>query len=327
MRNVLVTGAAGFIGSHLAEALLAEGSRVTGVDCLTDFYSREAKRSNLKALLSNPLFTFVEADLNSGGWSVEGAEVVFHLAAQPGVRDSWGEGFSTYLRNNLQATQKVLDACVSADPRPRVVFASSSSVYGDGARLPAREDDPKAPASPYGVTKLTAELLCGAYVRAYDLDVTMVRPFTVYGPRQRPDMAFSRFIAALAEGKPAEIYGDGSQTRDFTFVSDVVSAFMLAARNGRKGVVYNIGGGQRAPLLRCLEMIANSLGVELETVQKPRAKGDVSDTHADISLARSHLGYSPSVGLEEGIERQVRWVLGGSAGDARHRVTKSRERE
>jgi len=308
MTRVMVTGAAGFVGSHLAEALLEKGGEVIGLDCLTDFYSPELKLKNLERLTPNPAFTFVKEDLNSGTWNTEGAEVVFHLAAQPGVRDSWGEGFTAYLRDNLMATQKVLDVCRSQEPRPRIVFASSSSVYGDAASLPAGEDDLKQPASPYGVTKLTAELLCSAYVKSYDLDVTMIRPFTVYGPRQRPDMAFTKFISLLKEGRPVEIYGDGSQTRDFTFVTDVVAAFMLAAERGVKGRVYNVGGGERAPLNRCLEFIADELGVSLQKVEGPKARGDVLDTHADISLAREDLGYEPQVGLEEGLRRQVSWA-------------------
>jgi nucleoside-diphosphate-sugar epimerase len=308
MARVLVTGVAGFVGSHLAEALLEKGREVIGLDCLTDFYSSELKLNNLERLTPNPSFRFVKEDLNSGNWSTEGAEVVFHLAAQPGVRDSWGEGFTAYLRDNLLATQKVLDVCLSQEPRPRIVFASSSSVYGDAASLPAREGDLKQPASPYGVTKLTAELLCSAYVKSYDLDVTMIRPFTVYGPRQRPDMAFTKFISLLKDGRPAEIYGDGSQTRDFTFVTDVVAAFMLAAERGVKGRVYNVGGGERAPLSRCLELIADGLGVSLQKVEGPKARGDVADTHADISLARDDLGYDPQVGLEEGLRRQLSWA-------------------
>lgn len=316
MARALVTGTAGFVGSHLVEALLEDGREVIGVDCLTSFYSPELKLANLEKLIRNPSFRFVKEDLNSGAWSPEGAEVVYHLAAQPGVRDSWGEGFATYLRNNLQATQKVLDVCLAQNPRPRIVFVSSSSVYGDAASLPAREDDLKQPASPYGVTKLTAELLCSAYVKSYDLDVTMIRPFTVYGPRQRPDMAFTRFISLLREGRPAEIYGDGSQTRDFTYVTDVVAALMLAAERGVKGRIYNVGGGERAPLSRCLELIADGLGVPLRMVQGPKARGDVADTHADIGLARKDLGYDPQVGLEEGLRRQVSWALqgAGSAG-------------
>jgi nucleoside-diphosphate-sugar epimerase len=308
MPKMIVTGAAGFIGSHLAEALLEKGSEVVGVDCLTDFYPSKLKLANMERLERNPSFRFVQEDLNSGGWNPEGADVVFHLAAQPGVRDSWGDGFRIYLRDNLQATQKVLDACVSVERRPRIVFASSSSVYGDAASLPAAEDDVKQPISPYGVTKLTAEMLCSAYVTSYDLDITMIRPFTVYGPRQRPDMAFSKFISTLGRGLPAQIYGDGSQTRDFTYVTDVVAAFMLAAERGVKGRVYNVGGGERAPLSRCLNIIADGLGVPLKKVEGPKARGDVSDTHADIGLARRDLGYAPKVGLEEGLRSQISWT-------------------
>lgn len=310
MAKVLVTGVAGFIGSHLAEALIRDGDELVGIDCFTTFYSRELKKANLSSLLENPSFSFFEQDLNSQDLDLHGAEVVFHLAAQPGVRDSWGEGFTAYLRDNLQATHRLLELCASATERPRVVFASSSSVYGDAPSLPACEDDLKRPASPYGVTKLTAEHLCGAYVREHNLDVTMVRPFTVYGPRQRPDMAFSKFIESLSDGRPAEIYGDGSQTRDFTYISDVVEAFMSAAVGGAKGAVYNVGGGERASLDRCLKLIAGALGVDIKKVQHPRAKGDVADTHANISRAREELGYSPQVTLEDGIERQVRWARG-----------------
>jgi nucleoside-diphosphate-sugar epimerase len=310
MGKVLVTGVAGFIGSHLAEALLNEGVEVVGLDCLTEYYSPELKLANVEPLLANPSFTFVEEDLISAELDLDGVDTVYHLAAQPGVRDSWGDAFSEYLRCNLQATQRLLDLCVASPSRPRVVFASSSSVYGDAESLPVREDDPKAPASPYGVTKLTAEMLCWAYVHAYDLDVTAIRPFTVYGPRQRPDMAFSKFISALSAGRPAEIYGDGLQTRDFTYVSDMVTAFILAARRGAKGTVYNVGGGARASLGECLEMIGRAMGVSVVKRGGPRAKGDVRDTHADITRAGEELGYSPSVRLEDGIVRQVRWARG-----------------
>lgn len=307
MTKILVTGVAGFIGSHLAESLLDSGCRVVGLDCLTGYYAPETKLANLEPLRSNRSFEFVQQDLSSTEWDLGGADLVFHLAAQPGVRGSWGAGFDEYLRCNLLATHRLLGLCASASPRPRVVFASSSSVYGDAEKLPVGEGDPKMPASPYGVTKLTGELLCEAYLRQHDLDVRILRLFTVYGPRQRPDMAFSRFISALRSGQRAEVFGDGSQTRDFTFVSDAVEAFHLAAERGPKGGVYNIGGGTRAPLTRCLSLIAEALGVNAEVVEKPRARGDVADTHADIALARKELGYSPRVPLEDGIKLQVQW--------------------
>ena len=307
MAKVLITGVAGFIGSHLAESLLARGDQVLGLDSLTRYYSTELKLANLVPLKSKDGFQFMRDDLNAAELDLSGVDLVYHLAAQPGVRGSWGTGFDEYLRNNLQATHRLLDMCVSASPRPRVIFASSSSVYGEAASLPAGEADAKDPASPYGVTKLTGELLCGAYVRQHDLDVVMLRLFTVYGPRQRPDMSFSRFISALVSGRPVEIYGDGTQTRDFTYVSDCVKGFLLAAERGVKGTAYNIGGGTRAALKKCLDLIAGALGVEARALRRSRAKGDVSDTHADIRLAATDLGYRPEVGLKEGIASQVRW--------------------
>jgi nucleoside-diphosphate-sugar epimerase len=305
--RVMITGVAGFIGSHLAEALLERGDQVIGLDCLTRYYSPELKLANLGSLRSRPSFLFIEDDLNSADLNLSGVQFVFHLAAQPGVRGSWGTGFDEYLRCNLLATHRLLDLCASASPAPRLIFASSSSVYGDAASLPVAEGDPQAPASPYGVTKLAGELLCSSYVYQHGLHVTMLRLFTVYGPRQRPDMAFSRFISAFRAGRPAEIYGDGTQTRDFTYVSDAVKAFVLAADRGGKGAVYNIGGGARASLTKCVELIAGALGVDAETTEYPHAKGDVRDTHADITRAGRDLGYQPEVSLEDGIALQVRW--------------------
>ena len=307
--NALVTGVAGFIGSQLAEALLARGARVVGVDCFTDYYARAIKEGNLSALRAHPRFQFVEAAVQRAELSrlLDGVTHVFHLAAQAGVRKSWGRDFQIYSVNNVEATQALLEACLDR-PIERVVYASSSSVYGDEAPIPMREDALPRPVSPYGVTKLAAEQLCYLYHVNFGVPTVSLRYFTVYGPRQRPDMAFHRFLKAAVAGAPITLYGDGEQTRDFTFVGDAVTAAIAAADRGRLGGVYNIGGGSRVSMLQVLEIIGRCTGRRLNVRREPSQKGDMRDTYADTNRARADLGFAPSVPLEQGISEEYRWL-------------------
>lgn len=311
MRKVLVTGCAGFIGSHLVEALLARGANVVGVDCLTPFYEIERKRANLNHFLGHPGFRFIEGDLNHPHvleHALPGVETVFHLAARAGVRSSWGDTFDSYLQENLMATQRLLEACAKSR-LAKFVNASSSSVYGNTPDLPAREDSRLRPASPYGVTKLAAEKLCDVYREEMSVPSVSLRLFTVFGPRQRPDMAFDRFLRAAYGGEAIHVFGDGSQVRNFTYVSDVVEGFLLAAEHPTPSGVYNIGGGATVRLSEVLDHISVVVGKPLKIEYEPKAPGDVAATEADITLARSELGFDPKVDWREGIRRQGEWVL------------------
>jgi UDP-glucose 4-epimerase len=311
--KAVVTGAAGFIGSHVAQSLLADGHEVVGIDCFTDYYAREAKEANLAELRDHEAFSLVEGRLQEADLApvLEGAEHVYHLAAQAGVRASWGRDFAHYTDHNVLATQVLLEAARSAGP-PVVVYASSSSVYGDAAELPLREDGPCRPVSPYGVTKLAAEHLAVLYHRCYGLPTVSLRYFTVYGPRQRPDMAFHRFFKAAREGEPIHLYGDGGQTRDFTFVSDIVAATRAAAVSGRRGSVYNVGGGERVELNHVLGQIETISGRPLRIQREEAQKGDMRDTFADTTAARRDLGFESRVGLAEGLAREWEWLGGRS---------------
>ena len=262
--KALVTGAAGFIGSHLTSALLDQGAEVAGLDCFTDYYAREIKEANLAVNTGRRGFRFFESRVEDTDLKtlLDGVTHVFHLAAQAGVRKSWGKEFREYIDNNVHASQVLLEACVGA-PIEKFVYASSSSVYGNATKVPMREDDLPRPHSPYGVTKLAAEQLGNLYHANYGVPVTAVRYFTVYGPRQRPDMAFHRFMRASAEGRPIDVFGDGDQTRDFTFVSDAVDATIAAARRGIPGRAYNIGGGSRVTLNQALDILQAVIGVPL----------------------------------------------------------------
>jgi nucleoside-diphosphate-sugar epimerase len=307
--RALVTGAAGFIGSHLAGSLLDRGAEVVGLDCFTDYYSRAIKEANLDHNRGRDGFRFIEtriqdADLPS---LLEGVTHVFHLAAQAGVRKSWGRDFHTYTENNVEASQQLLEACVGR-PLHRFVYASSSSLYGDNVAIPMREDALPQPVSPYGVTKLAAEQLCYLYHVNYAVPTTSLRYFTVYGPRQRPDMAFHRFIRAAVAGKPITLYGDGEQTRDFTFVQDAVAGTIAAGDRGAPGRAYNLGGGSRVTVNHVLDIIGRVTGRTLTIRREPAQKGDMRDTYADTSLARADLGFVPRVSLEEGIEAEYRWL-------------------
>ncbi|OFW07770.1 MAG: UDP-glucose 4-epimerase [Acidobacteria bacterium RIFCSPLOWO2_02_FULL_67_36] len=306
--KALVTGAAGFIGSHLTAGLLDRGAEVVGLDCFTDYYPRPLKEANLGQSRSRPGFRFVEqriqdADLRS---LLDGVTHVFHLAAQAGVRKSWGRDFRIYTENNVEATQQLLEASVGL-PLHRFVYASSSSVYGDNVSIPMRETALPQPVSPYGVTKLAGEQLCYLYHVNHRVPTSALRYFTVYGPRQRPDMAFNRFIRAALDGRPITLYGDGEQTRDFTFVADAVTATIAAGDRGVPGRAYNIGGGARVSMNQVLEIIGRVTG-RLDVRREAAQKGDMRDTYADTTLARADLGFAPSVSLPEGIEAEYRWL-------------------
>jgi nucleoside-diphosphate-sugar epimerase len=308
--KALVTGAAGFIGSHLAGALLDRGAAVTGLDCFTDYYARELKDANLATNRARAGFSFVEARIQEADFAalLDGVTHVFHLAAQAGVRKSWGADFRIYTDNNVDASQQLLEACVGR-PLHRFVYASSSSLYGDNVSIPMREDALPQPVSPYGVTKLAAEQLCYLYHVNHGVPTTSVRYFTVYGPRQRPDMAFNRFIRAALAGAPITLYGDGEQTRDFTFVADAVAATIAAGERGVPGRAYNIGGGSRVSVNQVLDIVGRLAGRPLDVRREPAQKGDMRDTYADTALARADLGFAPTVTLEEGIEAEYRWLL------------------
>ncbi|HZM51068.1 MAG TPA: NAD-dependent epimerase/dehydratase family protein [Vicinamibacteria bacterium] len=309
--KVVVTGAAGFIGSHLTESLLADGHEVTGVDAFTDYYPRPIKERNLEKSRSHGKFRLVEGRLQDLDLRplLDGVDRVFHLAAQAGVRASWGREFSHYTDHNVLATQRLLEAARAAGG-PRVVYASSSSVYGDAPTLPLSEDARCEPVSPYGVSKLAAEHLGVLYHRNFGLPVVSLRYFTVYGPRQRPDMAFHRFLKAARDAEPIHLYGDGGQTRDFTFVSDIVAATRAAADSGRPGSVYNVGGGERVVLSDVLRQIEGVTGRRLTIVRDEVQKGDMRDTFADTTAARRDLGFRSTVALAQGLEREWEWIRG-----------------
>jgi UDP-glucose 4-epimerase len=305
----LVTGVAGFIGSHLAEHLLNLGHIVVGIDCFTTYYDPRIKQANLRTLRADPRFHFVDADLGSAELAplLEDVDYVFHQAAQAGVRSSWGDTFAEYARHNVLATQRLLEA-LKGRPLRKVVYASSSSVYGN-ARLPMRETARPQPVSPYGVTKLAAEHLCMLYHANYGVPVVALRYFTVYGPRQRPDMGIYKFIRAVAAEEPIPVYGDGRQTRDFTYVDDIVRANVLAALAPAVGAVVNIGGGSRIVLRDLLAMIQDTVGQRAQIVHMSDQKGDVGHTAADCGRARRLMGFAPNVEIPEGLRRQVAWQL------------------
>ena len=307
--KALVTGAAGFIGSHLVSALLDRGAEVQGIDCFTDYYARSTKESNLDVNRRRPGFRFVEDRIQTTDLAalLEDVTHVFHLAAQAGVRKSWGRDFRIYTDHNVDATQQLLEACVGR-PLHRFVYASSSSLYGDSAAIPMREDALPQPVSPYGVTKLAAEQLCYLYYVNHRVPTTSVRYFTVYGPRQRPDMAFHRFFRAALDDEPIVLYGDGEQTRDFTYVTDAVAATLAAGDRGVPGRAYNIGGGSRVTVNEVLKIVETLVGKPLRVRREPPQKGDMRDTYADTTLARADLGFEPAVSLHKGLESEYRWL-------------------
>lgn len=304
--RALVTGAAGFIGSHLCERLLRDGAEIQAVDRLSDYYDPEIKRSNLADLDGEEGFSFIEGDLNELDLEslMAGVEVVFHLAAQPGVRASWGPDFDVYVSDNVLATQRLLEVSRDRQLR-RFVFASSSSIYGDAERFPVKESDTPAPISPYGFTKLAGEHLCGQYFQRFGVPTVALRYFTIFGPRQRPDMAFSRFVRAGLDREPIEVFGDGLQERDFTYVADAVDATVAAGERGTPGATYNVSGGNAATVAEVIETLGRLLGEELTVDHRPVVVGDARKTSADTSSAREDLGYRPGVTLEEGLRMQM----------------------
>ncbi|MGM0603543.1 MAG: NAD-dependent epimerase/dehydratase family protein [Bacillota bacterium] len=307
----LVTGAAGFIGSNIAKELVKRGEEVVGIDCFTDYYARDLKEKNIKDLKNNDNFKFIEADLLEINLNelLEGINYIYHQAAQAGVRSSWGKDFEIYSRNNILVTQKLLEAAKDSRELKKFVYASSSSVYGDTDKLPMQEDSRIKPVSPYGVSKLAGENLCYLYYKNFKVPAVSLRYFTVYGVGQRPDMAFHIFIKAFIKGEKINIFGDGKQSRNFTYVSDIVRANILAAEKGPAGEIINIGGaGEGIKLNETLDLIKELTERETEIIYTDRVKGDVKHTSADISKAENLLGYSPTVDFRAGLSREVEWL-------------------
>jgi UDP-glucose 4-epimerase len=305
--KALVTGVAGFIGSHLAEALIERGDRVIGIDCFSNYYSRMRKEENIEKLLREKNFSLIEEDIAKADLSVlSDVDCCFHQAAQPGVRASWGEHFEVYIKDNILATQRLLEEAVKCG-LARFVFASSSSVYGSAEKLPLKEESSPSPISPYGTTKLCAENLVSLYHKNYGLSAISLRYFTVYGERQRPDMAFYRFIRSALLGETITVYGDGNQTRDFTFVADIVSANILAANSSVCGV-FNIGGGHRISLNRAIREIERLLKKKIKIGYKEAQKGDMRDTWADTRKAERELRWFPKTQLQSGLKAQIEWM-------------------
>jgi nucleoside-diphosphate-sugar epimerase len=304
--RIMVTGVGGFIGSQLAEALLAAGHDVIGVDAFTAYYDPARKRRNLQRALQHDAFKLVEGDLNQLELpaQLDGVDVVHHLAGQPGVRVSWGREFEIYLAQNVLSTQRLLEAA-KAVGLPRLVLASSSSVYGQAERFPTSEDDLPRPVSPYGLSKLAAEHLCHLYASQFGVESVILRYFSIFGPRQRPDMAFARFIEGLLGGAPLTVYGDGGQGRDFTYVGDVVAATIAAGERGVPGRTYNVAGGCQATVMEVIEILGRLMEQSPQLDRRPALAGDPRQTGADVTRARADLGFQAAVGLEEGLARQL----------------------
>lgn len=311
----LVTGAAGFIGSTLSERLLELGHDVVGVDSFVPYYPRALKEKNLKNCHELGNFRLIEKDLcelfeapdSQGAELVRDVDVIYHQAAQAGVRASWGKDFEIYTHNNILATQKMLEAC-KRKPGIRVVYASSSSVYGETDRFPMRETDLTRPVSPYGVSKLAAENLMCLYHHNFGVETVSLRYFTVYGPRQRPDMAFHRIIRSMLTGETFQLFGSGGQSRDFTFVGDIVEANIQAGLKGHPGKIYNIGGGTRISMNDVIDLLEQVAGRKANVVREDVQLGDVTNTGADVSQAVANFGFSPRVSLEEGLRREVEFI-------------------
>ncbi len=309
-KHALVTGAAGFIGSTLSERLLADGLRVTGVDCFTDYYDINLKRANIQSALQNPQYQLLELDLGAADLTaLPEVDVVFHQAAQAGVRASWGKDFAAYVHHNVLATQRLLERYQNT-PLERFVYASSSSVYGDAEKYPTDEMLLPRPFSPYGVTKLAAEHLVLLYGRNFGMNVAGLRYFTVYGPRQRPDMAFHKFCKALLQGDEIAVYGDGKQSRDFTFIADAIEANVRAWQRATAQAVYNIGGGSQVDVLETIAILEKALGVKARLKFETRPPGDPLRTRADATRLKQDLDYATQIGIEEGLHAEASWAQG-----------------
>ena len=307
----IVTGAAGFIGSHLVEALLNQGELVIGIDQFNDYYDPNLKRRNIAQFENHPAFKLVEGDVQSLDWDalLVDVDVVYHQAAQAGVRASWGQGFRAYTERNINATQVLLSAAKNAKHLKRLVFASTSSVYGDAETLPTHELICPQPVSPYGITKLAAEHLCWLYYKNFGVPFTALRYFTVYGPRQRPDMAFHKFFKSVLVDQAIPIYGDGQQTRDFTFISDAIAANLAAATvPSAIGEIFNIGGGSRVVLTEVIDTMEKVVGCPIRRNHIEIAMGDARHTAADVSKAQEILGYQPQVSLVDGLTKEWFWI-------------------
>ncbi len=311
MKNskVIVTGAAGFIGSTLSERLVEMGNEVIGVDCFLDYYPRWIKEMNLSPLRQSAAFRLIDQNIVDIDWNdlLTGVDAVFHLAAQAGVRASWGKSFLIYTRNNIDATQLMLEASKSSKLK-KFVYASTSSVYGDTPDIPMQENSLLKPVSPYGVTKLAAEGLCYLYWKNFGVPCVSLRYFTVYGPRQRPDMAFYKFLLAALEGRRVTIFEDGNQTRDFTYVDDIVKGTILACEKGAPGSTYNLGGGSRITVNEVLNMLSDLTGMRLDVRHAERQKGDMRDTFASTARAGTEIAYSPSFPVREGLAQEYNWL-------------------
>lgn len=307
----IVTGAAGFIGSHLVEALLNQGEHVIGIDHFNDYYDPALKRKNISHFENHPAFKLIEGDIRFLDWAalLVDVEVVYHQAAQAGVRASWGHGFRAYTERNINATQVLLEAAKDAKQLKRLVFASTSSVYGNAETLPTHESICPQPVSPYGITKLAAERLCWLYYKNFGVPFTALRYFTVYGPRQRPDMAFHKFLKLVMRSQAIPIYGDGQQTRDFTFISDAIAANLAAATVPEAtGEIFNIGGGSRVVLAEVIDTMEKVVGRPIRRNHIETAIGDARHTAADVSKAQKILGYQPQVSLVDGLTQEWLWV-------------------
>ena len=311
MANHIVTGVAGFIGSHLAEALLKQGAKVTGIDQFNDYYDQQLKQDNVANLKQYARFNLIKANIQELDWLelLQSVDVVYHQAAQAGVRSSWGKDFYHYTERNINATQVILEGAKQVQSLRRIVYASSSSIYGDAITMPTPETLCPQPVSPYGITKLGGERLCWLYEKNFGVPVTALRYFTVYGPRQRPDMAFHKFFKAAIKGESISIYGDGKQTRDYTYVSDAIAANLAAGEvPDAIGEAFNIGGGSRVSLIELLDIMEQVIGYPIAKNYVAQAVGDARHTSADVTKAHKILNYTPQVSLPQGLAQEWNWI-------------------